>query len=68
MDKRVETKAVAGSAGGLSGLILGDFLVWLVGVLWFAGQVPAPVETFIIATSVTVFGFAAAWLAPHTER
>lgn len=68
-DKRVETKVVAAPVGGLTGVIVGDFAVYLAGLAWYTPDtVPAPVAAFVVALAVTLFTFGAAWLAPHTYR
>lgn len=69
VNKQVETKVIAAVPGALTGLVLGEFLLWLVEQWWFGGgDAPEPVAQFVVAASVTVFAFLAPYLAPHTRR
>lgn len=64
MPARVETKVAASStAAGLSGLTL-----WALGAYVFHGDVPVPVQGFLLAVIPSGSAFVAGWMAKHTFR
>jgi hypothetical protein len=68
MRRPVEPKALAAPVGGISGVVVGDFLVWGAGTLWWTPDtVPSPVTAFIMGVAVTGFSFLLPYLAPSVR-
>jgi ABC-type multidrug transport system fused ATPase/permease subunit len=76
----VESKVIAGAAGGGIGGALATFTLWLLGVfVWGASSaadqaekavaaVPTPVAGLVLIVLSSVVAFAAGYVAPHTHR
>jgi hypothetical protein len=76
----IEAKVIAAIAGGGLGGAIGQFLLWLLGVLvWHASNtadaataataaVPEPVSMLLVALMAAVGAGLAGYSAPHTDR
>ena len=76
----IEAKVIAAIAGGGLGGAIGQFLLWLLGVLvWHASSsadkataataaVPGPVSMLLVALIAAVGAGLAGYMAPHTPR
>lgn len=77
---QIEVKPVAAGAGGGFGLILGNAVLWVLGVtVWHIpftatragdaiGAVPQPVSALLLFLTTVIAGLIAGFAAPHTFR
>ncbi len=78
--QKIETKVIAATAGGGAGAAVGQFILWLLAVLfWHANnsagaaaeaiaQVPGPVATIVTLVVAAIGVFVGGYAAPHTAR
>ncbi|MEU8272544.1 hypothetical protein AB0B89_36005 [Sphaerisporangium sp. NPDC049002] len=64
MNGPIESKVKAATAAAT----VSGFLVWLLGVYVFGGNVPLPVQALISLVVPAALTYIAGWQAPHTAR
>jgi hypothetical protein len=64
----VEPKVKAATAGGSVAAVLVPFVLWLLSVYVFGGEVPLPVQGAVGLVVTAACTFAAGYLARHVDR
>lgn len=67
-----ELKVRAATVGAGAGVVIADFVLWMIDAQWYHGdaspEVPYPISAFVLLAVTVGLTYASGWYARHTPR